>query len=522
MAEYQALGRKHHVTLVPLAAGPGPMAGGRRAVAAVRGMPRGARSEADAVAQALSESPVLRSRVGDASRLRIVQGNVPARPAAAGVRRAPQLAISSPGTQTLATETVIAEGLRQADLAAAKAFGATVIEEGLDGKMLLRVDTVEKVFGLVDLLLAREVGSATPNFFRRIVPVRRSTAAAAWSHDKIGVAAAWAVTRGKKEVSVAVLDEGVDTSHPSLKPAVVAERDFIGTNGNSAMPAGNDAHGTACAGIVLSRDDDYPGIAPGCSLIAARIAMDDGSGHWIFDDYATADAIDWCWRQGAAVLNNSWGGGAPSDAISRAFARARTQGRNGLGAVVVIAAGNDQIPIDFPGDLPGYVTVGASNPRDERKTRTSSDGETWWGSNFGATMHLLAPGVFIWTTDITGSSGYETGDFTKTFNGTSSAAPAVAGAAALMLSVNEALSASSVRDLLAKTAKKLPAQTAWTPELGWGRLDVAQVVAEAKVAGTTERAARPKKAAKAPKAKKSAKARKSPKAKKTAKSGKKR
>ena len=70
MAEYQALGRKHHVTLVPLAAGPGPMAGGRRAVAAVRGMPRGARSEADAVAQALSESPVLRSRVGDASRLR--------------------------------------------------------------------------------------------------------------------------------------------------------------------------------------------------------------------------------------------------------------------------------------------------------------------------------------------------------------------------------------------------------------------------------------------------------------------
>jgi subtilisin family serine protease len=246
-----------------------------------------------------------------------------------------------------------------------------------------------------------------------------------------------------------------------------------------------------------------------CSLIAARIAMDDGAGHWIFDDFATADAIDWSWRQGAAVLSNSWGGGAPSDAISRAFARARTQGRNGLGSVVAIAAGNDQMPIDFPGDLPGYVTVGASNPNDERKTRTSSDGEDWWGSNFGATIQLLAPGVFIWTTDIVGAAGYDPGEFTKTFNGTSSATPAVAGAAALMLSANPALSASSVRDILAKTAKKLTGQTTWTPELGWGRLDVAKAVAAAQVAGTpagpTSPAKRGKPAKKSPGKKSSAK-----------------
>src|SRR5262249_32476877 len=193
-----------------------------------------------------------------------------------------------------------------------------------------------------------------------------------------------------------------------------------GNNGATSMPDGNDAHGTACAGIALSRDDTFPGIAPGCSLIAARIAQGDGNDGWIFDDFATADAIDWAWRQGAAVLSNSWGGGAPSAAISRAFAGARTQGRKGLGAVVVIAAGNRQEPIDFPGDLPGYITVGASNPDDQRKTRTSSDDESWWGSNFGATIHLLAPGVFIWTTDIVGRAGYDHGDFTKTFNGTSS------------------------------------------------------------------------------------------------------
>jgi len=386
------------------------------------------------------------------------------------------------------TETVIAEGLRQADLAAATNYGARVVEEGLDGKVLLRVDSIEQVFGLVDLLLKREVGSVSPNFLRRVAPLAPSAPKAAWSHALIGVQKAWKITRGSAEVRIAVLDEGVDTTHPSLKAAVVAERDFIGGNGNSAMPDGNDAHGTACAGIVLSRDQAYPGIAPGCSLIAARIAMGDGtpSNGWVFDDFATADAIDWCWRQDASVLSNSWGGGAPSDAISRAFARARTQGRNGRGAVVAIAAGNSQSPLDFPGILPGYITVGASNPDDQRKTRTSSDGENWWGSCFGATLHLLAPGVFIWTTDIVGAAGYDGADFTKTFNGTSSATPAVAAAAALMISANPALSASSIRDLLAKTAKKLKGQSTWTPELGWGRLDVGRAVAEAKVAGTTQ------------------------------------
>lgn len=438
----------------------------------------------------VNASPVLRSRVADFSRLAVVQGQVVAR-ANAGMKPGGNLPMSRPSAQTIVTETVIAEGLRQADLAAAKAYGATVLEEGLDGKVLLKVESTDRVFGLVDLLLKREVGSVTPNFLRRIVRTPLSAPKAAWSHAMIGVAAAWAITKGKPEISIAVLDEGVDTTHPALKPALVAERDFIGGNGASAMPDGNDAHGTACAGIVLSRDPAFAGIAPLCSLIAARIAMDDGGGNWIFDDFATADAIDWSWRQGAAVLSNSWGGGAPSDAISRAFARATTQGRNGLGAVVCIAAGNHQVPIDFPGNLPDYVTVGASNPKDERKTRTSSDGEPW-GTNFGPTMHLLAPGVFIWATDIVGAAGYETGDFTKTFNGTSSATPAVAGAAALMISANPALSSNSVRTLLAKTAKKLKKQTTWTPELGWGRLDVGSAVAAAKVAGTSSAQPEPK------------------------------
>jgi subtilisin family serine protease len=492
MATYTALGQRHNVTLQPLedARRAAPKRALRR-----RGGPMEsqamAMSPAMAIAQAVAASPVLRTRVSDPQRLAVVQGAVSAR-AAFGARRAGRVGISSNSTMTLATETVIAEGLRQDDFAAAKAYGAEVLEEALDGKVLLRVDSVERAFGLVDLLLKREVGSATPNFIRRVRRIGPSAASSAWSHAKIGVPAAWELTKGIRDVKVAVLDEGVDTTHPALRAAVVAERDFIGGNGNSAMPSGDDAHGTACAGVVLSRDRRFPGIAPRCMLIAVRIAMDDGTGSWVFDDFATADAIDWSWRQGAAVLSNSWGGGAPSDAISRALARARTQGRGGLGSVCAIAAGNDQMLIDFPGDLPGYVTVGASNPDDKRKTRTSSDGEDWWGSNFGATLHIMAPGVFIWTTDIVGPAGYEPGNFTKTFNGTSSATPAVAGAAALMLSINPALSATSVRNILAKTARKIEGQTDWTRELGWGRLDVAKAVAAAKTAGAPVSAPRRK------------------------------
>jgi thermitase len=387
--------------------------------------------------------------------------------------------VRSAQRMTLATCTVIVEGARAADLAAVKNRGARLLHEGFDGKILLQCDTVEQAFGIANLLQERRVGSATPNFVRYVSALPASTTAGApgWPHKKLRVPEAWQVTRGSSEIKIAVLDEGVDANHTALSAALVAQKDFIGGNGNSATPTGNDAHGTACAGIIVSRDATRPGIANKCSLIAARIGMGDGSGGWAFDDYATADAIDWGWREGADVLSNSWGGGLPSDAISRALGRARTQGRGGRGSVVVIAAGNSQTPLDFPANLPGYITVGASTPADERKTFTSSDGETWWGSCFGSTMWLLAPGVFVPTTDIAGPRGTGPGDFTDGFNGTSAATPHVAATAALILSVAPSLSASEVRDILKATAVHLPGQSAWSEENGWGRLDVAAAVA---------------------------------------------
>src|SRR4030095_9254208 len=215
MPTYQALGQWHQVTLVPLkdtVEGTIRLPGRtttRRALAAAEA------GDSNVIARKGESSSVLRLRISDFRQLAVVQGTIPA-PANAGTRRGSQVPISTYVTQTLATETAIVEGLRQADLEAAKAFGASIVEEGFDGKVLLRVDSVEAVFGLVDLLVKREVGSVTPNFLRRIVPVRRSTPKAGWSHAKIGVPAAWKVTRGSADIRVAVLDEGVDTTHPAL------------------------------------------------------------------------------------------------------------------------------------------------------------------------------------------------------------------------------------------------------------------------------------------------------------------
>ena len=485
--KYSAHGIEYNFAITKLStveqsAGPRAMKAGRGTTMAKRATAVAAVAAAGPVAfdarsfvSAMRMSETMRMRIptDDPKGLALVQSQS-AGPASAAAR--PRYA----GGMTIMTPSIIVEGARTDDIKAARNAGARIVDEGFDGKALLLVDTLADVTKICALLAKRQVGSVTPNFLRRYGHTPRSTEQAAWAHRKINLAAAWKLTKGVKAVRIAILDEGVDTAHPSLRAAVVAQRDFIGDKGNSAMPDGDDAHGTACAGVALGRGTKGPGVAPRCSLLAARIAMDDGAGHWVFDDYATADAIDWCWRNDAAVLSNSWGGGAPSDAISRAFGRARTQGRGGKGAVVCIAAGNDQIEIDFPGQLPGYVTVGASNPADERKTRRSSDGESWWGSNYGQTMWLLAPGVFIRTADISGARGYDPGNYTKTFNGTSSATPHVAGAVGLMLSVNPNLTASAVRTILRETAAPVQGQSGWTKELGYGRLDVGKAVAAAK------------------------------------------
>ena len=287
---------------------------------------------------------------------------------------------------------------------------------------------------------------------------------------------AWEIQKGAPEIAIAVLDEGVDTYHEDL--AAVIKGAYDGMDDDTFQePNAWDGHGTACAGLAAAVHDNargIRGIGGGCSLKAVRIAASPSPGaSWRTSNAVISRSIDWAWENGADVLSNSWGGGAPSSAIINAFERARTQGRDGKGCVIVVAAGNESSAVSFPGDQPNMLTVSASNEFDEFKTKTSADGETWWGSNFGPEVDVAAPGVHNWTTDIMGSSGYTSGHYTD-FNGTSSATPIVAGACALLLSANPSLTESEVRSIICKSADKVgstPYVNGRNDQFGFGRLN---------------------------------------------------
>jgi thermitase len=399
-------------------------------------------------------------------------------------------AVDKGRTSVIPTDSLVVVRAKAAELKwLRQQYGLVVSREGSHGKVLLiapgdEVDAISLIADASRALYERgNVASAHPNFLRvvqRPGPAA-GTVTGQWGLDNPGTPgiigadtaaiAAWTITEGKPEIRVAVLDEGVDSHHPYLQPAMVAEKDFVDGNAH-ARPDGDDAHGTACAGIIGSRNAAARGLAPGVSLVGVRIAKGDGTDGWIFDDFNTADAIDWSWDDAKAdVLSNSWGGGPPVDVITQSFGRARTQGRAGKGAVVVVAAGNAQSQVSYPGSLADVLTVGASNQWDERKTKTSKDAENWWGSNFGRGLDLMAPGVKILTTDISGARGYSSGLTTPTFNGTSSSTPFVAAAAALVLSVRPDLSEAKVRQLLTSTCDQMGTTTNWSQYHGYGRVN---------------------------------------------------
>jgi subtilisin family serine protease len=296
---------------------------------------------------------------------------------------------------------------------------------------------------------------------------------------------AWERQMGDPRVRVAILDEGVDTQHEDLAGAVVGAYDGVDDD-EFQEPHSWDAHGTACGGLaaaIHSNERGIKGIGGGCSMLAVRIAYSPfPGGDWVARDWWIKRAIDWSWKNGADVLSNSWGGGAPSSLIANAIERARTQGRGGKGCVVVAAAGNDAGPVIYPGALDGVLTVSASNEQDEPKTPTSADGETWWGTNYGPEVDVAAPGVHNYTTDISGQGGYSDGNYVEGFNGTSSATPIVAGAAALVLSADGGLTEVEVREIICDTADKvgpLPYVDGRNDFMGFGRVNVREAVERA-------------------------------------------
>jgi len=359
-----------------------------------------------------------------------------------------------------------------------------------------------------------EVLFATPNFvsqYRRVLPpaAPRPPSSKQWHLRIVGATRAWAATRGKRSVVVAVLDDGIDLSHPELRgnllrrPDPDEPRDLYGrdfyldeSKADHFDPSpkrfrapfedmdGNDIHGTPCAGVAVGRGPKAYGLAPNCRLLPVKIFHADD----FASDSRVANAIRYAARF-ADVLSCSWGGARNPD-IEYALRDARRDGRKGRGAVVVCASGNEERRrVDYPAADPNAIAVGAT---------TDEDGLAWY-SNTGAQLCVVAPsdggrrGIF--TTDVSlAGRGYNPGIaarggvdglYCNDFGGTSSATPLVAGLCALLLSLQPNMTPDDVRAILIASAKKVGPASAYkanghSNKYGYGRIDAAKAVALAK------------------------------------------
>ncbi|MDD3875879.1 MAG: S8 family serine peptidase [Bacteroidales bacterium] len=318
------------------------------------------------------------------------------------------------------------------------------------------------------------------------------------------VVEAWEITRGNSNIRMAVLDSGVDTLHPDLIDNILPGFDAIGegTNGFPSTDYDSDAHGTACAGILGAVADNnigIAGVAPECKIIPVRLFhYINFMGQiipWSTSDWMV-DGITWAWQVGKAdILSNSWGitdqylsmFPGQDSIVNEAIFLALANGRNGKGVPMLFSSGNDGDAPIWPSRLPQVIAVNASSMCDERKSPTSCDNENFWEGNWGEGLDITAPGVKIYTTDITGPFGFSNGAYTNNFNGTSSACPNAAGVMALILSVNPYLTQQQARYVLESTCDKVggynysfnkPSGT-WSNEMGYGRVNAKSAVLKA-------------------------------------------
>jgi hypothetical protein len=274
-------------------------------------------------------------------------------------------------------------------------------------------------------------------------------------------------------IAVAICDSGIDYTHSKLGGAVFPNSKVIGgynfgDDNGDPMPIGN-AHGTSCAGIAagdLGTVGDYiGGVAHNAKLYALKITAG-SSGSADTDDLVAA--WDWCIthqyddpNNPIMVISTSFGGGRYFSTCDSALPSLTTVANNAIatGINVLVSSGNDGFcdSMSFPACISNIISVGAvydagfgfyfpciSINSCAPKTPTAGCSTGWYAtddtaldmvasySNTASFLDLLTPSNQAYTTDIVGSSGYSTSDYTSSFGGTSAACPYAAGAVAVL------------------------------------------------------------------------------------------
>ena len=252
------------------------------------------------------------------------------------------------------------------------------------------------------------VENATPNYVVRALDIPNDALYnQQWHLPRVSAPTAWNLQKGLPSTKIAILDTGVDTSHPDLAAKLLPGKDFI-NNDNDAND--DNGHGTHCAGIAAAITNNSIGVAGlgrNCSIMPAKVLAASGSGS--FD--AMDQAIIWAADQGAKVISMSLGAPVPDLPSSQAAVNYAV----GKGAIVIAAAGNAGNTVkNLPAALQNVVAVASSDPDDSRSGF----------STYGDWVHVAAPGSNIMSTTMGGGYGLN--------SGTSMACPLVAGLAGLV------------------------------------------------------------------------------------------
>ena len=274
--------------------------------------------------------------------------------------------------------------------------------------------------------------------------------------EDVNITAAWNSYNGTG-VTISIIDDGLDHAHPDLNPNYQASASYEFCDSDSdPTPSGNDAHGTAAAGVAAAAGNngvDVTGAGFGANLAGSRLIA-----CWAGDSL-DASALGYM-PQDIDIYSNSWGPSDDGATISgpgpltlSAIENGVYKGRGGLGNIYTFAAGNG-LQNDDDSNADGFT----NSRYTIAVTAVDHNGVQSSYAEPGANILVAAPSdgddVGITTTDISGSSGYSGGDVTDSFGGTSSATPLVSGVISLMLEANRNLSWRDVQEIIVLTSKK--------------------------------------------------------------------
>lgn len=314
--------------------------------------------------------------------------------------------------------------------------------------------------------------------------------------NSLNIEQAWRDGITGRGVVVAIVDDGVQIRHPDLTVDKGHSRDYNSNRGHDCSPYTTDGHGTSAAGVCCAKRNNGQcgsGVAPESTLVGIRLIAEPVS------DFTESSALSYEHKDIIDIYSCSWGPMDDASSLEQPGRLTRmilkqntdpvTGGRNGKGNIYVWAGGNGRDQQDNC-NYDGYansiytIAVGAIDHM----------GYQSWYSESCSALFVVAPSsgshLGITTTDLTGRNGYAQGQCCNTFGGTSSAAPAVAGAIALLLQKRSDLTWRDVQHVLAKSSVQ-PVRSVLTDQsnnargythseqFGFGRVDIPSMLSVA-------------------------------------------